>query len=149
MANLFGDVRAAYSLRRYWSDFWHRLTYRTYVGVAKAAADVTGLVPRGSIAYRAWVNLAVFFCSGSLHVLSVRNMGFRCGYMEELHWYLLNFGAVMGECFVLWLAEGRVPQGKASGRVYRALGYFWVFSFQFWSLPYLYFPKVLCFPLNR
>ncbi|KAK0625473.1 hypothetical protein B0T17DRAFT_640280 [Bombardia bombarda] len=152
---LFGNPAAhAYTLRGYWSRFWHRLTYPTYTGYAQLLADNILRLRRGSIVYGLWMAVFVFAVSGMTHTASLVLVGFRCGYWEDLGWYLMNLGGIIVEDVVVWGAGAVVSaaglEGRFRGKKVRwagkMFGFFWVFGFQFWSLPKMAYPKAFCLP---
>lgn len=143
---LFGDPWQAWSLRRYWGVFWHRLAYRTYVGYSKSVADGVLGLRRGGVAYGVWVAFFVFCLSGLAHAVAARCTGLVCGYWNDARWYLMNFAA-MGLEEVVWRLVG-FPDSKRGAWLSRGIGYCWVFGFQFWSLPKAHYAKVHCFPLG-
>jgi hypothetical protein len=142
--SLFGSVFQAYSLRRYWSRFWHRLAYRTYVGYSKLAAKILRIGPDSAL-YSVWISLFVFLLSGAVHAVVLASSGYVCGYWEEIHWFLLNFAGILVEQVVCHMA-GEV---MTNSRYAKVIGFAWVFMFQFWSLPRVQFPKssLRCIPL--
>jgi hypothetical protein len=141
---LFGSILEAYTLRRYWSHFWHRIIYRTYVGFAKFVASSLRFTGGGPL-LGIWVNFFVFGFSGAIHVIASANIGFRCGFKEESAWYLMNLGAIMAEGLVLWYVK-RIA-AMPSSMVCKGMGYVWVYGFMLWSLPKMHFAKIICGPI--
>ena len=145
---LYGSVIEAYSMRRFWGKFWHRLVQRSYEAYGSLLSrKVLGLLP-GSFADRSCVNFSVFLISGIVHALITVQLGFACGYWEDLAFFVICYAAVLVEEGVQ-LAASRTFIGRGEwqdGWICRGLGYLWVFGFLFWVLPKHQYPKVLCTP---
>jgi len=139
---LYGSLADAWTLRRFWGKFWHRLVHRSYTGYGILLANGLGL-PRG-IFSKLFVNFFVFFMSGAVHAIMTWQMGFSCGYWEDVSWFCLNFAVVVLEELVQNIC--RWCKIRLPAPVSKTLGYAWVFGFFFWSLPKTQYPKVLCTP---
>ena len=97
--------------------------------------------------HRLAVDFFVFLSSGAIHAVVTWELGYGCGYWEDIAWFSLNFVATLAEGLVqkvaLRLLGGRLTHsilGKVAGSV-------WVFTFFFWSLPKTQFPKARCVPV--
>jgi hypothetical protein len=147
---LFGSVKEAYSLRRYWSRFWHRNVYRPYTGLAHLVTGRLFRLRRGSLAYGFMVMFIVFGISGVAHAAVTANTGARCGYWADVHIMMLNFCGIVLEEAVGWVAASTGWDQLLNYHMRRCIGYIWVFSFMFWSTPKLYFPtqRWKCVPLR-
>ncbi|CRK12498.1 hypothetical protein BN1723_009745, partial [Verticillium longisporum] len=148
---LFGDIRQAYSLRRYWVKFFDRLIYRTMSGYAKFAGRWVGLcdaVGKAKTAWSRWVlNGVVFMLSGVFHAWAAKWQGYRCGFWEEIWWWAANFVAVLGETVVLDGLRKIFPRWyhqMAEGRAAKIVGRFWVCLFIFWASPKYLYPVMIC-----
>jgi hypothetical protein len=146
---LFGNISEAYTVRRYWSRFWHRLSYRHHVDYAHRLGESLFRFRPSCILYGIWIKLFVFGLSGITHAVVVANMGYQCGYMEEIWWYLLNFYAIVAEQVIGWLVGELIIIKSLNTMIKKTLGFIWVFLFMFWSLPKLYYSKMTlsCVPL--
>lgn len=148
--SLFGPVSEAYSLRRFWSRFWHRLVYRPYVGLARLAIDTMLRLRQDTAAYRISVMFLVFSLSGSLHAIVTASSGVRCGYWADIHIMLLEFyGIALEEAMAFVLVSSGWIRFLGGRKTRMCCGFIWVFLFRFWSLPKLYFPQLKwnCLPL--
>ena len=150
---LYGSLTEAYSIRRFWAKFWHRLVYRSYNGYAQVVSrDILKLAPRGRIDHF-FTNFFVFFMSGMMHVLVSWRLGFRCGQVEELQWFCLNFAGILTEeAFQHLVARTWCfrPSGKGWNTfLRRTVGHLWVFLFLFWSLPKYHYPQMFCLPAGH
>lgn len=147
---LFGSIKEAFTLRRFWGRFWHRLVYRSYGAYARIFShEVLGL-KKGSALDRAVRNGVVFFLSGCVHAAVTWRLGFSCGYWEDMWWFMANFlGMYSEEAFfaavTTWLGEDvwSRPAVKKWGKV---VGYLWVLAWFWWSLPKTMYPKMRCLP---
>lgn len=132
---LFGSIRETYSLRNYWTKFWHLLFYR----MGNAYADwLLRLLLAGNERTplsRYLKNFLVFLFSGIVH-FSVRRLtcGRGTGEWQIGVWYLAQP--------VLFLAEDRVLGGRQASRMGKLLGYLWVYGFLFWSVPKIQYPAL-------
>ncbi|KAJ5387059.1 hypothetical protein N7509_009600 [Penicillium cosmopolitanum] len=66
---LFGKATDTYSLRGFWSKFWHQLLQQPLTSISRLITrDVLGLAPNSTL--RRYMNICiVFFLSGGLHVV--------------------------------------------------------------------------------
>ena len=139
---LYGSPWQMYSVRRFWGRFWHRSTFRTYIGYGTLVAEKLFRLKRGTVAHKICVEFVVFLVSGIAHAAVTKTLGFSCGYWEDLVWFCGNFVAILAET-AFQTVFARVLR-KSSGLVSKALGATWLFAFFFWSLPKSHFPKIQC-----
>jgi hypothetical protein len=139
---LFGDIRQAYSLRRYWVKFYDRLIYRTMSAYGKLILRTLGLGGNGSQKDKAWqrwlLNGLLFFQSGIVHAQSEYWCGNRCGYWPEVAWWFLHFYGIMLEMAVQETLQRLCPRfyHKVAGSWYgKVIGFMWVIAFLGWSAP--------------
>lgn len=151
---LFGDLREAYTVRRFWGKVWHKLLLRPYVGAGQWAAARAPLGRRGSAVSKLLVAFIVFLLSGCAHAAAAWQLD-DCGtWTLDIAWFLANFAVVtfeVGASGVLrWVAvrsgygRGWANMGARYPLAARVLGYVWVFAFLFWSVPKWQYPKVRC-----
>lgn len=143
---LFGKLSEAYTIRRFWGCFWHAIVRRTFTGYSQLVSRIVG-VPRKGPVSRAWTVVFVFTLSGVVHGLATRRVGFKCGFLDDLWWFLLNAAAILGEELVIQGFQAVVGRKRSVPGV-QWFGYLWVFGFMFWSLPKLYSAKLVCAPLH-
>ena len=144
--SLYGSPLEAYSIRRFWSKFWHHLVQRSYAAYGSVLSQSILRLPPGSSADRICVNFTVFLISGIVHACITVQLGFKCGYWEDLEFFLMCYAAMLVEEGVQCVASRVFSQPWQSGWISRILGYTWVFGFLFWVLPKHQYPKVLCAP---
>jgi hypothetical protein len=144
--NLFGDIREATSMRNFWAKFWHRLVYRSYTSYGIWISKNILRLPRSSFVGKLFINLFVFTMSGVVHALAILQLGYSCGYWQEIRFYIYNFLAVLAEMIAL-AAFSKITKGyKLNSTVSNTIGYTWVFMFLFTVLPKSQYPKVFCTP---
>ena len=144
---LFGNPLEAYNVRRFWGRFWHSLVQRSYTAYGSVLSQGTLRLPPGSIADRICVNFTVFLISGIVHACITVQLGFRCGYREDLEFFLMCYAAMLVEEGVQHVVSRAFSKSWWSGWTGRGLGYIWVFGFLFWVLPKHQYPKVMCAPV--
>ncbi|KAJ9606027.1 hypothetical protein H2200_009876 [Cladophialophora chaetospira] len=142
---LFGDLRKAVSIRRFWTGFWHSLAYRPYAAIAKFVLQSLLKLKTQSPLYQPGRNFIIFMCSGISHALVARQL-IPCGAKEEIWWFAVNFAAVVLESiFALMVNKAGLRPSSPAGRlVWRVCGYSWVLGFMFWSLPKVQFRQLRC-----
>ncbi|RJE26422.1 hypothetical protein PHISCL_01223 [Aspergillus sclerotialis] len=149
---LFGTPLEAYSLRRFWGRFWHRIVVRPYTTYGLWLSQVCHL-KTNSIAEVLFVSTFVFSLSGVAHALVTwQTLG--CGYWKDISWFLMNATATVGETAVTkWWTRSIHGKDKDlekarstcySGMLYKVLGFMWVFVFMFWSIPKWEYGKIYC-----
>ena len=144
---LYGSVFDAYTMRGFWGKFWHRLVQRSYgAHGSMISRKILGLPP-GSIADRICVNFSIFLTSGVVHAFITVNHGFRCGYWEDLGFFIMSYAALLGEEGAQRATSRAFGTTWRKGWTCRVLGYTWVFGFLFWVLPKHQYAKVLCAPI--
>ena len=134
---MFGNILEAYTVRRFWAHFWHRLVYAPY----RAAADkLSALVfrPEDRSTTRRFANVAlVFLISGMFHSILDWKNGM-CSYWGSGVFYSVQpFGIVLESLVQLAWAPlpGRVFSSRLWSILERALGYAWVFLWFYWIYP--------------
>lgn len=149
---LFGDITEAYSIRRFWSKFWHRIVVPSYSNYGTWFCRGILRLRKGSAAERLVVMFVVFFLSGVSHSVVAWQLGDRCGWARDTMWFCGNFFAGTLEVMVLRLLhhaskllgmEARYQQIR-NGTIGMIVGYAWVLTFFFWSVPKWLYPKIDC-----
>jgi hypothetical protein len=136
---LFGELKEAWSVRRYWKYYWHNYIYHSFVGHVKCVTRGWLGMRRGT-ATRLIENTLVFFLSGLMHT-AVR--------WQEAPWTDLWAVTIMYTSQIIPLVIEAVvihywrqvrsmlrisPDAKWVNRAEYAIGYFWVFAWQFYSI---------------
>jgi hypothetical protein len=143
---LFGDIRDATSVRNFWGKYWHRLVYRSYTSYGKWISKNILRLPRNSIVGKMFINFYVFAMSGTAHAIAVRQLGFTCGFWEEIGFYCNSFLAILIESLVAKTFSTTMRGYRLNRTVSKTLGYVWVFTYLFASLPKNQYPKLWCAP---
>lgn len=88
----------------------------------------------------------VLVMSGAVHAAAVRQLGFTCGWGEEIGFYFNSFLAMMVEEVVLKTFAMVTGGYKLNQRLSNILGYMWVLTWLFLTIPKSQFPKLWCIP---
>jgi len=143
---LFGSIKDATSIRGFWGRYWHRLVYRSYTSYGVFISKNIFRLPQNSIVGRMFINLYVFAMSGVAHAVAVRQLGFSCGYWEEIRFYSSGFLGILHETLVLAAFKKITGGYKVNQTLGNAVGYAWVFLYLFTVLPKSQYPKLWCAP---
>ncbi|KAI6084732.1 membrane bound O-acyl transferase family-domain-containing protein [Hypoxylon rubiginosum] len=147
---LFGSTLEAYSLRRFWGRFWHRLFASAGVW-AQVLTDSASFarVPAGL--KKAFVAFFIFTVSGLAHAIVEWKTGgsaldrdilfFWCNYVAVCLEVVLARGwpSVLKPSYIL-LRIGVSPRGVRI--LNTVLGFLWVWAFFIWVTPRLVYPKI-------
>lgn len=146
---LFGPPLEATSLRRFWSNFWHKLVSRPYKNYGRSVAGHLVRLEARSLSFNTVIALIVFRLSGITHALVTWQGGVEDWYLEIL-WFLLKFlGCPLTVAFVSSLQTVAVYLGWSSeleeveeSWFGQSIGYTWVFAFFSWSVPKWRYPRL-------
>ncbi|WPH04802.1 Hypothetical protein R9X50_00769800 [Acrodontium crateriforme] len=134
-----------YSVRRFWSHFWHvSMKDRIYTPSKYVADDVLGL-PKGSLTRRYALIVLTFVASGLFHVIG--EVGAGADFWEDgsFIFYVAQAFAIMAEDFVCHLYK-QVTGNENSGKKKAALtwelwvGRVWLFLWLTWITPSWFYP---------
>ena len=147
---LYGSIKETYTLRRFWGRFWHRLVYRCYGAWGRIfSGEVLG-IRRGTALDRVVCNGMVFFLSGCVHAAMTWRLGFTCGYLEDVWWFMACFAGLYFEevffALVTTFCGKNIWRRKIIKTWGRMLGYCWVVAWFWWTLPKNMYPKLRCMP---
>ncbi|KAJ5643426.1 uncharacterized protein N7484_005933 [Penicillium longicatenatum] len=149
---LFGNPAEAYTIRYFWSRFWHRLVYRPYKNYGLWVSRRVFHLPRGGTGEKITVLSLVFLLSGVVHSLISWQMG-RCEAWRDTLWFFMNAIAAMVEmvaisCWTAYIERNKmlIEWSRVAEKwgVYKAIGFLWVFGFMFWSVPKWHYGKIYC-----
>ena len=149
---LFGSPLEAYSVRRYWGRFSHRLTV-SFSAVSGKAITRQWLRKKPGLhlqAEKVFLVLWTFFVSAACHTVVEWSIGeyTRTKLNGHFYFYLANFCAGALEAFVLptveraWKRDSMLRRMAWSWLGRRIIGYIWVFSFFFWISPKFQYPDL-------
>ncbi|MCJ1331021.1 hypothetical protein MMC10_007708 [Thelotrema lepadinum] len=169
---LFGSPLDAYSLRTYYSKFWHQLMRKPFTSMASLLVKNT--VPSASKRMSAsLIVLATFAISAIFHILSSDQYSL-CSAYAETRYYMSTAAAILLEETVIHFvwpyvnkATGKSAGGNASSEKrsvdsakeggtqivqsaqrppwkFRLIGYMWVICFDIWATSKLAFLEFQC-----
>lgn len=131
--SMFGSPLEAYSLRRYWGRFWHRLVYRPYLVIAKVVAGKLHIRSMGLRVEKTFLVFLIFLISGLAHATVSLHNGNFAEAVDDVAFYCMNFAVIAAERVVQSLAS---PIRRVfPGWVCKIVGFVWVFTFWFWAAP--------------
>jgi hypothetical protein len=131
--SMFGSPLEAYSLRRYWGRFWHRLVYRPYLGLASVVAGRLRIRSLGPRVEKAFLACLIFLISGLAHAIVSLHGGKFVEAVDDIAFYCINFAVIA--------AEGMIQHFTRPIRRFlpswccKIVGFVWVFTFWFWAAP--------------
>ncbi|KAF2156901.1 hypothetical protein K461DRAFT_6657 [Myriangium duriaei CBS 260.36] len=154
---LFGDLAEAYTLRRYYSAFWHYCMRKPFTSHSILFCNKILRLPRDGQLTRYMVLATSFMLSCIMHIICEAGME-RCTFFPTLKYYVLVILAITAEDFIIrtykWsqkaLGAGDPPQKKVFEKVnptpseprlkhgrpsspLLTIGYAWVFCFHTWA----------------
>ncbi|KAG9654384.1 hypothetical protein KCU95_g13240, partial [Aureobasidium melanogenum] len=130
---MFGSALEAYSLRRYWGRFWHRLVYRPYLGLARVVAEKLHCNYLGSGFETCFLAFIIFLISGVAHAIVSLQEGNLVEAFDDIAFYCMNFLVIAIEGMVVGAASPLRQFLPCS--CWRLIGFVWVFMFWFWAAP--------------
>lgn len=155
---LFRNIFAAYTVRSFWANYWHRLVYAPFRALADAiSTQVCGKKKKNQNVARRLVNNAlVFLLSGLLHSIIDWERGL-CNPSASGMFYSLQPVGFMMESLVQYYAWGPLRKRLLllAGGTTKAvptvlailetmLGYGWVWMWFYWLVPYCIISELQC-----
>lgn len=136
---LIGSIADAYTLRRFWGLFWHRLhVYSFRMLVPWDGTSASRQLSLRAQRFRGNLNSVwTFFLSAVCHALVNLLLHRRHFFLEELRFFLLNW-AICSLEFVVGLV---VPNLETTAKI-KVLGYVWVLVVFICLVPAWQFPKL-------
>ncbi|KAI5201674.1 hypothetical protein E4T39_05191 [Aureobasidium subglaciale] len=138
--SMFGSPLEAYTLRRYWGKFWHRLVHKPYLSIAKVVSNKLHIGSPGSRAEKTFLAFLIFLISGIAHAMISLQRGKPTEAVDDMAFYCINFLVIAIEGMTLDLLRPTrrlLPQWLC-----KMTGYIWVFTFWFWAAPKWSYPEV-------
>ncbi|EXJ56362.1 uncharacterized protein A1O5_12629 [Cladophialophora psammophila CBS 110553] len=96
---LYGSLKDAYTVRRYYSHFWHRVMRTAFVSNAKFLLFNLLRVSPSAIASRYLVSITALAISGTMHSVAF-STSWRCASLRPLWYYLSIASAILVEDLV-------------------------------------------------
>jgi hypothetical protein len=131
--SMFGSPLEAYSLRRYWGKFWHRLVYRPYLGLASVVAGKLHISSLGTKLVKAFLAFLIFLISGLAHAVVSLHGGNSVEALDDIAFYCMNFAVIAAEGVIYRLASP--VRRLLPSWCCKVFGFVWVFAFWFWAAP--------------
>jgi hypothetical protein len=146
---LFGRISEAYSMRRFWSFFWHRLIYRSFNSHAAVISR--------SLGFRQWTvfsrllnNYIVFLMSGVMHAAVLWKFETKCAWSATMRYWSMQVVAFVLEGVVqhYWgrFRQTRLTRARPAvlSGFERLVGYVWVVVWLVWEAPRRNFTIINC-----
>ncbi|KIW28585.1 uncharacterized protein PV07_08238 [Cladophialophora immunda] len=93
---LYGRLRDAYTVRRYYSHFWHRVMRTAFVSNAKFLLFGLLRISPSAVISRYLVSITALAISGTMHSVAF-STSWRCANLRPLWYYLSIAGAILVE----------------------------------------------------
>ncbi|OTB16651.1 hypothetical protein K445DRAFT_59145 [Daldinia sp. EC12] len=153
---LFGSPLEAWTVRRFWGKFWHRIASPTFHTYAEVFSQYILRLKPESTVEKAIVAFGIFFLSGLLHAVTAWKVGHGEGHRDML-FFCANYFVIGGEILISRLLRNLARKTKYEARLKdskmrvaeKALGFVWVFAWFFWSTPRWLYPKILRWSLKQ
>lgn len=133
----FGLISEAYTVRRFWSRYWHRSVYRSFSNHAALIIRTLG-VRQGTSFSRTLSAFLVFGISSVMHAIVVWKHGSPCAWGRSMFYWILQPVAFVIESVVqlYWGKLRRRVEEKLNLRALdmfeRTVGYIWVCAWLVW-----------------
>ncbi|EFW14251.1 hypothetical protein D8B26_007019 [Coccidioides posadasii str. Silveira] len=138
----FGSIQHAFTVRGYWSGFWHLLMHRGLSAYATLVLHHVLRIRRRSLFSRLVHGLLVFLISGFCHAVMHNYTMPGCNKMPVIIFYALQPVALTIEAVVqiiwkTWRSRhlDSFPKTKSEGVMLHSIGYLWVILWFTWSEP--------------
>ncbi|THY23075.1 hypothetical protein D6D01_06088 [Aureobasidium pullulans] len=137
---MFGSPTEAFTIRRYWGKFWHRLVHKPYLSLAKVISGKLCLGSFGCGTEKIFLAFLIFFISGLAHAMVSLQRGKLVEAVDDVAFYCINFFVMVVEGLILEFA--RPARWLVPRWGWKTIGYAWVFIFWFWAAPKWSYPEV-------
>lgn len=142
---LYGNLLDAWSVKRFWGRYWHRLMTTTYSRYAcMFSRTICRSSPRSSTD-KILVAFGIFAISGLGHALINWRHG-EVALARDPMFFLANFVVVAFEVYISRIAKRCLTKSTyescAGGWQLRMLGYIWVGFWLLWIVPRWEFPRI-------
>ncbi|KAJ4130197.1 hypothetical protein NW768_007179 [Fusarium equiseti] len=126
---IWGRLSKAYTIRRFWGNFWHQTLRRHLTSISDFLVHRILYMPRGSVISRYCKLFISFFISGALHYPADRALGISVQESNAIPYFVITAFAIMCEDCVQHISKGW------GGKRRQYLGYFWVALYMYWMTP--------------
>ncbi|PNS14716.1 hypothetical protein CAC42_1738 [Sphaceloma murrayae] len=155
---LFGSLREAYTVRRFYALFWHRLMRKAFTSHAAAFCCNILRMPRNSQITRFFIIAGAFMISAIMHTFAAPGLE-RCGFWPQCRYYISIILAIALEDVVFGVSkrvmklaspasktkskdasrkvakayQGSQEDEEGPSMVLRTFGYAWTAGFHVWA----------------
>ncbi|CEI65992.1 hypothetical protein FVEN_g4596 [Fusarium venenatum] len=126
---VWGSLSDAYTIRRFWGDFWHQTLRRHLTSISDFLVHGLLHMPRGTVIARYCKLIISFFISGALHYPADRALGISVQESNAVTYFLVTALAIMCEDGVQHISKG------LGGNKRKYFGYVWVIAYMYWMTP--------------
>jgi hypothetical protein len=153
---IYGPLKEAYTVRRFYGIFYHSLMRNAFVGNAAWLVDsvlfwgshsTDGVIsPRKSFVRKWLINLVALVICGIMHSVALSTVD-GCPRDSQMRYYLFILIGMLAEDSMFWLFKQLRPRHLHRERIgfcLRFCGYLWVFLFHFWMIPNSLYPNLFC-----
>ncbi|KAF2712586.1 hypothetical protein K504DRAFT_488980 [Pleomassaria siparia CBS 279.74] len=135
----FGQITKAYTMRRFWSMWWHKVIYRSFSSHAALMSSTLGIKQRTTLG-RTVNGFLVFGMSAVMHAMVLWKYGNSCAWGRSMMYWMLQPVAFLVEGIVqsLWARFTKRLQWlhpAVLGAFEMVVGFAWVFSWRIWEAP--------------
>ncbi|KAF5665702.1 acetyltransferase [Fusarium heterosporum] len=125
---IWGRLSDAYSIRRFWGNFWHQTLRRHLTSLSDFVVHGVLHLPKGWLARYSKL-IVCFFISGALHFPADRALGISAQESNVIGYFLTTALAIMCEDGVQHISRGM------GGNWRQPFGYFWVVFYMYLMTP--------------
>jgi hypothetical protein len=125
---IWGCLSDAYSIRRFWGNFWHQTLRRHLTSLSEFIVHKVLHMPKGSLA-RYCKLILCFFISGALHFPADRALGISAQESNVITYFLTTALVIMCEDGIQHISQG------LGGNWRRYIGYAWVVFYMYLMTP--------------
>ncbi|KAL1961854.1 hypothetical protein VTN77DRAFT_978 [Rasamsonia byssochlamydoides] len=140
----YGSLLEAYSLRKFWSRFWHQTNTHKLSSISNFLVHDVFRLPRGTLVARYARVMAAFAVSAAMHVLidiaagiSIHNSGALTFFCTQILGIVVEDLGVGAYRYLLG-RDGTRPPALAE----KLVGFAWVGAFLVWSAPVYLYPMM-------
>ncbi|KAF4340710.1 TRI7-trichothecene biosynthesis [Fusarium beomiforme] len=130
---IWGSLSDAYSIRRFWGNFWHQTLRRHLTSLSEFLVHGILRMPKGLLA-RYCKLIACFFVSGALHFPADRALGISAGESNVVTYFITTALVIMFEDAVQHVFR------NTRGQWPRRVGYSWVVFYMYVMTPSWAYP---------
>lgn len=145
---LFGPISAAYSLRRYFSHFWHHLMRPAFTANASWLIQTVLRVPQDSPCTRPAILFLAFLASGLMHTVAGQAPA-PCAHLGPLYYNIAFAVAIVGEDllqreYLRYVKRIALVRSDRVKMLERCAGYAWVVLWHLEAIPRVIYPTIYC-----